>query len=35
MKIDLRGSYLIMYLYFRLCLELLFISAYLICLGDA
>lgn len=35
MKIDLQGSYLIVFLYFSLSLELLFISAYLIYLRDA
>lgn len=34
MKIDLKGSYLIIFLYFSLCLELLFISAYLRYLGE-
>lgn len=34
-KTDLQGSYLIIFLYFSLCLEFLFISAYLIYLGDA
>ena len=35
MKIDLHGSYLMIFLYFWLCLELLFMSVYLIHLGDA
>lgn len=34
-KIDLQGSYLIIFLYFWLCLELLFISVYPIYLGNA
>lgn len=35
MKIDLQGSYLIIFLYFGLCLELLLVSVCLIYLGDA